>query len=104
MMVTLQVPSARLRSIIGPASTVKEEQATKNGNSPSDLPAVTNGETASDSTPGTPAADGTPFAFPMGPPTEGPKKKSYKRNSTAANGLSEPKSRAKPGPKKKQKL
>lgn len=111
--VTLQVPSDKLRAIVDPASLVKEEtpvppvkDAKDSPATSTTLPAATNsnGENASDSNPATPAASGTPAPQLMGPPTEGPKKKGVKRAAGAANGNGEPKARGKPGPKKKQRV
>lgn len=104
--VTLHVPGEKLRAIVDPASLAKEETPTKDAkDSPATsttLPAATvsGGENASDSNPPTPAASGTPAPQPMGPPTEGPKKKGAKRSAPNANG--EPKLRGKPGPKKRK--
>lgn len=82
------------------ASDTKEKAATPpaeaNGSpqASSQPPTQANGENVSDSNPGTPAPSGTPG--PMGPPG----KKGIKRG--AANG--EPKSRGKPGPKKRARV
>lgn len=110
--VTLHVPTDKLRAIVDPESLlVKEETPTPKDakDSPATsttLPAapVSSAENASDSNPATPAAGGTPAPQPMGPPTEGPKKKGAKRAAGAANLNGEPKARGKPGPKKKQRL
>ncbi|XXH03732.1 hypothetical protein Hte_010138 [Hypoxylon texense] len=109
-LVTLRVPSLKLRKIVDPAS-VKEESPVKESPSassslPNDQPpAASNGDNASESTPGTPAPVGTPSQAPMGPPIEAPKKKGVKRSAAGANG-SDPtaKVRGKPGPKKKPRL
>ncbi|KAK8098486.1 uncharacterized protein PG998_013972 [Apiospora kogelbergensis] len=94
-----------LRKIIAP-SEVKEESPLKESPAPSASvppsdapapPAAVNGDNASESNPGTPAQ------VPMGPPTDGPKKKGVKRSAPGANG-NEPKIRGKPGPKKKPRL
>ncbi|KAL2873173.1 hypothetical protein SGCOL_011684 [Colletotrichum sp. CLE4] len=125
LVITLTVDADKLKRTLDP-SYVKEDSPVKmdveetNGNketqeaqeSPATsatlpAPAVTNGETASDSNPGTPAGDGTPAPTSMGPPTEGVKKKGIKRGAAAANGLGpdgQPKVRGKPGPKKKARL
>ncbi|OTB07046.1 hypothetical protein M426DRAFT_20441 [Hypoxylon sp. CI-4A] len=108
--VTLRVPSLGLRKIIDPSS-VKEESPVKASPAPSttlpteQAPVASNGDNPSPSSPGTPAAAGTPSQTPMGPPTDGPKKKGVKRSAAAANG-SDPtaKVRGKPGPKKKPRL
>jgi len=105
--VTLKVSPRKLRAIVDPASLKKEETPVKEDakDSPvtsTTIPAPSNAENASDSNPATPGANGTPAPQPMGPPTEGPKKKGVKRSAGAANG--EPKARGKPGPKKKQRL
>ncbi|CAP72663.1 uncharacterized protein PODANS_2_940 [Podospora anserina S mat+] len=105
-LVTLRVPSAKLRAIVDP-DYVKEDSPVKESPATSTtLPAATvnsTTENASDSSPNTPAA-GTPAppSVSMGPPAEGPKKKGVKRGAAALNG--EPKVRGKPGPKKKQRL
>ncbi|KAK0745310.1 INO80 complex, subunit Ies4 [Apiosordaria backusii] len=105
-LVTLRVPSAKLRAIVDP-DYVKEDSPVKESPATSTtLPAATvnsNTENASDSSPNTPAT-GTPAppSVSMGPPAEGPKKKGVKRGVAALNG--EPKVRGKPGPKKKQRL
>ncbi|KAI1389704.1 DUF1711-domain-containing protein [Hypoxylon trugodes] len=109
-LVTLRVPSIKLRKIVDPLS-VKEESPVKESppesiKAPSEpAPAVPNGDNPSPSSPGTPAAAGTPSQAPMGPPTEAPKKKGVKRSAAGANG-SDPtaKIRGKPGPKKKPRL
>ena len=108
---TLRLPADKLRPILDPASVVKEEtpppkEAKDSPATSVTLPAApaSNGENVSDSNPATPAAGGTPAPQPMGPPTEGPKKKGAKRAAGATNGVGEPKMRGKPGPKKKQKL
>jgi hypothetical protein len=102
LVVTLKVPSQKLRAIVDP-DFVKEDTPVKQ--SPAAVPNSST-ENASDSTPNSPPA-GTPAAqsATMGPPADGPKKKGVKRNAAAAaNGNGEPKVRGKPGPKKKQKL
>ncbi|KAL2131099.1 hypothetical protein VTI74DRAFT_5551 [Chaetomium olivicolor] len=102
LIVTLKVPSAKLRTILYP-DFIKEDTPAKQSSA---AVANSNGENASDSTPnspppGTPAAQSTA----MEPPTEGPKKKGVKRSAgAAANGNGELKVRGKPGPKKKQRL
>ncbi|KAI0838709.1 DUF1711-domain-containing protein [Hypoxylon sp. FL0890] len=108
-LVTLRVQSIKLRKIIDPSS-IKEESPVKESPASTTLPnesvpAASNGDNASASSPGTPAAVGTPSQVPMGPPTEAPKKKGVKRNAAAVNG-SDPtaKIRGKPGPKKKPRL
>lgn len=120
--VTLKVSPDRLRKIIDPAS-VKEETPVKESPAPSSntpapeavavavtapadvtATAATNGDNASSSNPGTPAPAGTPSQTPMGPPTEGAKKKGTKRSAPGANGEKEPRARGKPGPKKKPRL
>ncbi|KAI1204310.1 DUF1711-domain-containing protein [Annulohypoxylon truncatum] len=109
-LVTLRVPSLKLRKILDPSS-IKEESPVKESDATSatapidQTPAALNGDNASASSPGTPAPAGTPSQVPMGPPTEAPKKKGVKRSAAAANG-SDPtaKIRGKPGPKKKPRL
>ncbi|KAI1806837.1 DUF1711-domain-containing protein [Daldinia bambusicola] len=108
-LITLRVPAIRLKKLLDPAS-VKEESPVKDSPTsttlPSEtLPAASNGDNVSASSPDTPAAAGTPSQVPMGPPTEAPKKKGVKRNAATANG-SDPtaKIRGKPGPKKKPRL
>ncbi|KAI3325885.1 DUF1711-domain-containing protein [Xylariaceae sp. AK1471] len=109
--VTLRVPSDRLRKILDPSWT-KEESPTKESSAsspppPNDIPVVAalQDDNASPSSPGTPAASGTPSQTPMGPPTDNPKKKGVKRCAATANG-NDPaaKIRGKPGPKKKARL
>jgi hypothetical protein len=113
-LVTLKVPADSLRKILAPSPATEEESPAKESpahESPATsttLPVETaatasNGDAADDSTPGTPAASGTPSQVPMGPPTESIKKKGIKRAAPGANG-SEPKARGKPGPKKKPRL
>ncbi|KAK4169197.1 INO80 complex, subunit Ies4 [Cladorrhinum sp. PSN259] len=104
--VTLRVPSHKLRAILDPDYVQQEEIPMKDSPGTSTTLAAAanfNAENVSDSTPDTPAA-GTPAPqSSMGPPVDGPKKKGVKRGAaTAANG--EPKVRGKPGPKKKQRL
>ncbi|KAI0179214.1 DUF1711-domain-containing protein [Hypoxylon sp. FL1284] len=108
-LVTLHVASLKLQKIVDPSS-IKEESPVKESPVPSALPNdqvpnASNGDNASESTPGTPGPAGTPSQTPMGPPTEAPKKKGVKRNAAGANG-SDPtaKVRGKPGPKKKPRL
>ncbi|KAI0885821.1 DUF1711-domain-containing protein [Annulohypoxylon maeteangense] len=108
-LVTLRVPSLKLRKILDPSS-IKEESPVKESDTAStapidQAPAASNGDNASASSPGTPAPVGTPSQVPMGPPTEAPKKKGVKRSAATANG-SDPtaKIRGKPGPKKKPRL
>lgn len=109
--VTLKVSPDKLRKLLDPTS-VKEESPAKASPAPSsNTPAepvapaepATNGENASTSNPGTPAQADTPSQTPMGPPTDGPKKKGVKRSAPGANGA-EPRARGKPGPKKKPRL
>ncbi|KAJ0161860.1 INO80 complex subunit 4 [Colletotrichum tanaceti] len=122
LVVTLAVSADRLKQILDPEEDspvkmdVEETNGTKETQESQDSPATsttlpapvaTNGETASDSNPGTPAGDGTPAPTSMGPPTEGIKKKGTKRSAAAVNGLGpdgQPKIRGKPGPKKKARL
>ncbi|EFQ29189.1 hypothetical protein CGRA01v4_11624 [Colletotrichum graminicola] len=125
LVVTLTVSADKLKKILEPDSPkedspvkmdVDETNGTKETQESQDSPATsttlpapiaTNGETASDSNPGTPAGDGTPAPTSMGPPMEGVKKKGTKRGSSAINGLGpdgQPKVRGKPGPKKKARL
>ncbi|KAK3989252.1 INO80 complex, subunit Ies4 [Cladorrhinum sp. PSN332] len=103
--VTLTVPSNKLRAILDPDYVQEDTPMKDSPGTSTTLAAVANSNTenASDSTPDTPAA-GTPAPqSTMGPPVEGPKKKGVKRGAAAAaNG--EPKVRGKPGPKKKQRL
>ncbi|KAI1418587.1 DUF1711-domain-containing protein [Hypoxylon sp. FL1857] len=108
-LVTLRVPSIKLRKLLDPSS-IKEESPVKESPASTALPsetapAASNGDNASASSPGTPAAAGTPSQVSMGPPTEAPKKKGVKRSAATANG-SDPtaKIRGKPGPKKKPRL
>ncbi|KAJ2970012.1 hypothetical protein NUW58_g9826 [Xylaria curta] len=110
-LITLKVSSDRLRKVLDPSWT-KEESPKKESSASSpvgrnDVPvAVASQEdNASPSSPGTPAASGTPSQVPMGPPTDNPKKKGVKRSATAAN-ANDPtaKIRGKPGPKKKARL
>lgn len=110
--VTLSVASKKLRAIVDPGYVKEDTPLVKETNdSPTDstvIPAATNttAENASDSNANTPAA-GTPApqSGPMGPPTDGLKKKGVKRAAGAGvNGNGEPKVRGKPGPKKKQRL
>ncbi|KAI9167715.1 INO80 complex subunit [Paramyrothecium foliicola] len=113
LLVTLTVSPSQLRELIQP-EPVKEEtpvEESKENESPANsatpaVPAIANGETASDSNAATPAADGTPAPSAMGPPTEGAKKKGTKRSAAAADtpGDGTPKPRGKPGPKKKPRL
>ncbi|KAI1193526.1 INO80 complex, subunit Ies4 [Nemania serpens] len=109
--VTLRVPSDRLRKVLDPSWT-KEESPKKESSDSSPAPtndvpvAVASQEdNASPSSPGTPAASGTPSQATMGPPTDNPKKKGVKRSATVAN-ANDPtaKIRGKPGPKKKARL
>ncbi|KAH7325953.1 INO80 complex, subunit Ies4 [Stachybotrys elegans] len=115
LVVTLTIPSARLRDIIKSESveddqTVKEtEEDSKASPAPSGTPAEqpnSTGENASDSNEATPAAEGTPADSIVVPAAEGGKKKGVKRSAAAANGSgdSTPKPRGKPGPKKKPRL
>lgn len=104
-LVTLKVTPEKLQKLLDPTppkeeSPVKDSPATSTPLPVEIVPAVSTGENASSSNPGTPAAAGTPSAVPMGPPTEGIKKKGVKR--AAASG--ESKARGKPGPKKKPRL
>ncbi|KAI1646240.1 DUF1711-domain-containing protein [Daldinia loculata] len=108
-LITLRVPSIKLKKLLDPTS-VKEESPVKESPTSTTLPsepapAASNGDNGSASSPGTPAAAGTPSQVPMGPPTEAPKKKGVKRSAATANG-SDPtaKIRGKPGPKKKPRL
>ncbi|EAA31597.1 hypothetical protein GE21DRAFT_7844 [Neurospora crassa] len=110
--VTLAVTPKNLRAIVDPGYVKEDTPVLKETNdSPVDsavIPAVTNSaaENASDSNANTPAA-GTPApqSGPMGPPTDGLKKKGVKRAAGAGvNGNGEAKVRGKPGPKKKQRL
>ncbi|KAI1109276.1 INO80 complex, subunit Ies4 [Nemania sp. NC0429] len=109
--VTLRVSPDRLRKIIDPSWT-KEESPKKESSASSPVPAndvpvaaASQEENASPSSPGTPAASGTPSQTTMGPPTDNPKKKGVKRSATVAN-ANDPtaKIRGKPGPKKKARL
>jgi hypothetical protein len=110
-LVTLKVSPDRLQKLLNPTppkeeSPVKESPATSATLPTETITAASNGDNASSSNPGTPAAAGTPSQVPMGPPTEGPKKKGVKRSAPGANGANsaEPKARGKPGPKKKPRL
>ncbi|KAI8633853.1 INO80 complex, subunit Ies4 [Xylariaceae sp. FL1651] len=109
--VTLRVPSDRLRKVLDPSWT-KEESPVKESSAPllvppTETPAVATpqDDNASPSSPDTPAASGTPSQAAMGPPTDGIKKKGVKRSAAAANS-NDPtaKIRGKPGPKKKARL
>ncbi|KAI1183451.1 INO80 complex, subunit Ies4 [Nemania serpens] len=109
--VTLRVPSDRLRKILDPSWT-KEESPKKESSDSSPTPAndvpaaaASQEDNASPSSPSTPAASGTPSQATMGPPTENPKKKGVKRSAAVAN-ANDPtaKIRGKPGPKKKARL
>jgi hypothetical protein len=102
---TLKVSPDKLRKIVDPSAVKEETPAKESAASPTLLPtvAVSSGENASESTPGTPAGTRTPSQVPMGPPAEGSKKKGVKRSAPGANG-SESKVRGKPGPKKKPRL
>ncbi|KAK1970429.1 DUF1711-domain-containing protein [Colletotrichum sublineola] len=125
LVVTLTVSADKLKKILESDSVkedspvkmdIEETNGTKETQESQDSPATsttlpapiaTNGETASDSNPGTPAGDGTPAPTSMGPPMEGVKKKGTKRGAGAVNGLGpdgQPKVRGKPGPKKKARL
>lgn len=112
LVVTLKVPPKKLKSLFEstPDVSAKEESPAKDSPATSatlQATAPSNGDNASDSTPNTPAASGTPApSSSMGPPAEGPKKKGVKRSAAGANGSSDPlaKVRGKPGPKKKQRL
>lgn len=113
-LVTLKVPADSLRKILAPSS-VKEESPVAKDSPAKESPATSttlptepaatasNGDAASESAPGTPAASGTPSQAAMGPPTESLKKKGVKRAAPGTNGT-EPKARGKPGPKKKPRL
>ncbi|GAP84650.2 putative duf1711 domain protein [Rosellinia necatrix] len=108
--VTLRVPSDRLRKILDPSWTKEESPAKESSVSsppPNDGPAAvaSQDDNATPSSPGTPAASGTPSQTPMGPPTDNLKKKGVKRSAPATNG-NDPtaKIRGKPGPKKKARL
>ncbi|KAI8953550.1 INO80 complex, subunit Ies4 [Xylaria longipes] len=108
VLVTLRVPSDRLRKILDP-SWVEEETPKASAASspaPNDIPAAvaSQDDNASPSSPGTPAASGTPSQTPMGPPTDNPKKKGVKRSAAAAGNDPTAKIRGKPGPKKKARL
>ncbi|TGJ78780.1 hypothetical protein E0Z10_g9985 [Xylaria hypoxylon] len=110
-LVTLRVPSDRLRKVLDPSWTKEESPAKESSVSspapPNDIPVavVSQEDNATPSSPGTPAASGTPSQAAMGPPTDNPKKKGVKRSAPAANG-NDPtaKIRGKPGPKKKARL
>ncbi|KAK2019290.1 DUF1711-domain-containing protein [Colletotrichum eremochloae] len=125
LVVSLTVSADKLKKILESDSVkedspvkmdIEETNGTKETQESQDSPATsttlpapiaTNGETASDSNPGTPAGDGTPAPTSMGPPMEGVKKKGTKRGAGAVNGLGpdgQPKVRGKPGPKKKARL
>ncbi|KAI0201947.1 INO80 complex, subunit Ies4 [Astrocystis sublimbata] len=108
--VTLKVPSSRLRKILDPSwteeETPKKDSAASSPVALNDVPAVVTSQddNASPSSPGTPAAGGTPSQTPMGPPTDNLKKKGVKRSAAAANNDPTAKIRGKPGPKKKARL
>lgn len=112
LVVTLKVPAKRLKALFESTpdpSTIEESPAKDSPATSATLQATapSNADNASDSTPNTPAASGTPApSSTMGPPAEGPKKKGVKRSAAGANGSSDPlaKVRGKPGPKKKQRL
>ncbi|KAI0440673.1 INO80 complex, subunit Ies4 [Xylaria telfairii] len=109
-LVTLRVPSDRLRKILDPSwveeETSKKESAASSPGAPNDIPAAvaSQEDNASPSSPGTPAASGTPSQTPMGPPTDNPKKKGVKRSAPAISNDPTAKIRGKPGPKKKARL
>ncbi|KAK0635571.1 INO80 complex, subunit Ies4 [Bombardia bombarda] len=113
LVVILRTSPQKLRAIVDPSSLKEESPAPKavqeSPATSTTIPAAPNStaENASDSTPNTPPASGTPAPQPaaMGPPVEGPKKKGAKRaNGAGVNGNGEPKVRGKPGPKKKPRL
>ncbi|KAI0185703.1 INO80 complex, subunit Ies4 [Xylaria flabelliformis] len=110
VLVTLRVPSDRLRKILDPSwvdeETLTKESAASSPGAPNDIPvaAASQDDNASPSSPGTPAASGTPSQTPMGPPTDNLKKKGVKRSAAAANNDPAAKIRGKPGPKKKARL
>lgn len=115
LIVNLQVKSVDLRRLLLANATKDEsspsgqdtQDATQSPESsaPKGEPANVNGENVSDSNVATPQAEGTPVPSTMGPPSDGGKKKGVKRSAPNGNGTSDnPKSRSKPGPKKKQKL
>lgn len=115
LVVNLKVKSVDLRHLLL-ASTVKEDsngsgqdvqdaELSPESSAPTGQSANVNGENASDSNVATPQAEDTPVPSTMGPPSDGGKKKGVKRAAPNGNGASDgPKARAKPGPKKKQKL
>ncbi|KAH8670901.1 INO80 complex, subunit Ies4 [Xylariales sp. PMI_506] len=108
LLTTLKVTPILLRKLLDPSSVKEESPAKESPETPATMSvenaaAPSNGDNASESTPGTPTAVGTPSQTSMGPPVDGAKKKGVKRSAPGANGT-EPKVRGKPGPKKKPRL
>lgn len=117
LIVSLSVPSPKLREVIEPDS-VKPESSSSPAQDAEDVkqspdsaavqptsPSNANGDNT-DSKAATPQAEGTPAPGAMGPPADGPKKKGVKRSAANANGTIDgvPKQKGKPGPKKKPRL
>ncbi|PQE25358.1 hypothetical protein CJF30_00000080 [Rutstroemia sp. NJR-2017a BBW] len=109
MIVTLKVSPLKLKSIVLPFfkddSPSKDSVSTTSNTLP--VAASSNGDNPNESSPNTPAPNGTPVPTSMPPPTEAIKKRSggVKRTSTAALGVDGlARVRGKPGPKKKARL
>jgi len=109
MIVTLKVSPEKLKMVVLPF--IKEDSPSKDSVSTTSntLPVATssNGDNPNESSPNTPAPNGTPVPTSMPPPTEAIKKRSggVKRSSTAALGVDGlARVRGKPGPKKKARL
>ncbi|KAI1322550.1 INO80 complex, subunit Ies4 [Xylariaceae sp. FL0255] len=105
--ITLRVNPKKLRNLLDPSPT-KEESPIKASPPPqteTPAPAATQDENATPSSPGTPAPNGSSSQVPVGPPTDGAKKKGVKRSAAVAN-KDDPsaKIRGKPGPKKRARL
>lgn len=113
LLVTLKIPSSRLREVMHIESPEAESPAPKESTEPKEsvdspvpsnnlaVSGLSNGDNASDSNAATPAAEGTPAPASMAPPTDG-RKKGAKRSAATIDGV--PKPRGKPGPKKKPRL
>lgn len=113
LVVTLKVPSSRLRDVIRSETPESKSTAPRESTEPKELvdsPApsanlvvsgLSNGDNATDSNVATPVAEGTPAPSSMAPPIDG-RKKGAKRSAATIDGV--PKARGKPGPKKKPRL